>query len=242
MVKDWKRMPILDIGVDEAGRGPLIGDMVVAGVLADRDLIFNLVHDGLAESKELGSIKRREICYKAVRKGVLIVAVYISPWRIDSENLNNLEAEAIKWIIKVMGSVIGKVNNAEINVYIDEIKGRSHIVKQIIADYLKSKVEEIRVEPDADKNYPVVALASIFAKVLRDSSIRPLKKLFGEFGSGYPSDPRLNSWLKTNYSSSRKPPSFIRRSWSNLSDKAPSWYISKKKTAKHRTLLDFTKR
>lgn len=234
-------MSSFHIGIDEAGRGPLIGDMVVAGVMANKDVISDLIKDGLVESKQLSSTERREIYHKALSKGVFVVAVYVSPWRIDRENLNKLEVEAIRWIIEVISKTMGGVHNSEISVYIDEVKGKTNIVKQTVLEYLQSRINEIRMESDADKKYPVVALASIFAKVLRDYSINLLEKLFGDFGSGYPADPRLEDWLKSIYLSISKPPLFIRRSWSNLSNKAPSWYISKK-TVKHRTLFDFTKR
>ena len=75
---------------------------------------------------------------------------------------------------------------------------------------------ELIVENFADKNYPIVGAASIIAKTVRDQRIEELKLKYGDFGSGYPSDPVckqfLEKWIKTN----RFVPSFVRKKWSTI--------------------------
>ena len=72
---------------------------------------------------------------------------------------------------------------------------------------------EIVLEHKADLNYPVVAAASIIAKVERDKAVAKLREEHGDFGSGYPSDPVTKGWLENWISVNSKFPDFIRRSW-----------------------------
>jgi len=68
-------------------------------------------------------------------------------------------------------------------------------------------------EHKADRNYPIVSAASIIAKVERDREIAELAKYYGDFGSGYPSDPRTMRFLKQCVEKSYDYPNFVRRSW-----------------------------
>jgi ribonuclease H, mammalian HI/archaeal HII subfamily len=233
----------LYIGVDEAGRGPLIGDMVVAGVLSDGNKLKDLEMQGLVESKQLNAETRSTFYKKAIKHGVVVVAVYVPPWRIDNENLNKLEEEQIKWILKVFSKIIPGLGVDEVKVFIDEVKGSAQKIESAARELFSKYRLVFQMEPEADAKYSPVALASIFAKVMRDRNLDVLKKLHGDFGSGYSADPLTISWVKMNYKSSIKPPLFIRRSWRNLRNLAPEWYIEKKaENRKHRSLFDFTKR
>jgi ribonuclease HII len=68
-------------------------------------------------------------------------------------------------------------------------------------------------EHKADRNYPIVSAASIIAKVERDASVDALRTEFGNFGTGYLTDPRttafLNAWIKTH----DEYPECVRKSW-----------------------------
>ncbi|MEM0031014.1 MAG: ribonuclease HII [Desulfurococcaceae archaeon] len=234
---------ILHIGIDEAGRGPLIGDLVIAGVLVDDSTLEKLRLNGLAESKQLNSKSRNEFYKEAVRSKAVVIAVYIPPWRIDRENLNKLEEKYIVWIIGVLRRLLGENKNAEIKITIDEVKGSAKRIESFVREVFNGVKVDYRMEPGADAKYSSVALASIFAKVMRDLNLLALKKLFGDFGSGYSTDPLLLDWIKQNYKPEQNPPLFIRRSWRNLKNIAPKWYIEKKKGPwRHRSILDYAKR
>ena len=69
------------------------------------------------------------------------------------------------------------------------------------------------LEHKADYKYPVVAAASILAKVTRDRYIKQLHEMYGDFGSGYPSDPKTQIFLEKNWNN--KSISFIRREWAS---------------------------
>ncbi len=68
-------------------------------------------------------------------------------------------------------------------------------------------------EHEADRNYPIVSAASIIAKVERDREISELADKIGDFGSGYPSDPRTKAFLKKCLENSDQYPDFVRKSW-----------------------------
>jgi len=76
-------------------------------------------------------------------------------------------------------------------------------------------VEKFEAEHKADENYSIVAAASICAKIMRDAKIEEIKQLVGDFGSGYPSDPKTIAAVKDKKMlASLKP--FIRERWKTL--------------------------
>lgn len=229
------------IGIDEAGRGCLIGDMVVAGVVITERVARELSEAGVTDSKQL-SIDQRFWYYNlALRMKPCVVEVYVPPWRIDRENINKLEVEAITWIVKTIEKIISRSSNVEVEVYIDEVKGRELTLDMIVRKAMGNRLKTLRIEPDADSKFTPVSIASVFAKVSRDQSIKSIKRIVGDFGSGYPADPRLESWIMNAKMVFKKPPRFIRRSWSNLKVTAPEWFREKKPGA-IRSLLEFLRR
>ncbi|MEM4101705.1 MAG: ribonuclease HII [Desulfurococcaceae archaeon] len=231
------------IGVDEAGRGPLIGDMVIVAVAIPQYMENTLLNEGVRDSKTLNPEKRRRLSHFLLGSDLLSVAVYVPPWRIDESNLNDVEARYIGKALGMLSRVLNKLQPSEVHVYVDEVKGRSEMIKKHVASMLRSCERLIvRVEPEADAKYTAVSVASILAKVFRDSSLTPLRRIFGDFGSGYASDSRTISWVSSYYASRREPPVFIRRTWRTLRDIAPDWYTSKRRTSGYRTLLDYAKR
>lgn len=232
----------LILGVDEAGRGPVIGDMVVACVLIKPRALIEIEKSGLRESKQLGAKKRRYFYREILKKGVVAILVYVHPWRIDRENLNDVEVESISWIMKIVQKIICNAKPDEIHVYVDEIKGRAKILKNIVEKTIGKYKLEFIMEPNADVKYPAVAIASIFAKVSRDKNLEVIKKLVGDIGSGYPADLKTRDWLLNIYNADTTPPLYVRRSWSILRNIAPKWYTEKKRRKEQRSLLDFIKR
>lgn len=212
-------------GVDEAGRGSVLGPLVVAGVSIQEWKIPELVSLGVKDSKLLLPKRRRNL-YKKI-KNIASEVTYekILPKQIDKVvfrgerlyRLNYLEA-------KSMSSVLNKLHFDR--AYIDCCDTNQLRFGQLVSDLVADKrgwaftlgeknpfVEKIVSEHHADRNYPVVSAASIIAKVARDSSIKRLQKKHGDFGSGYPSDPCTLSYLRRCYESSSKFPEITRLSW-----------------------------
>ena len=196
-------------GIDEAGRGPVIGPMVIAGVLVTRAEEALLKKLGVRDSKLITPPRRNKLARSIkniVKKFKILI---ISPATIDTEvssessNLNLLEARKSAEIITGLKPSI---------VYLDcpsnNIKGYTQQVKK----YLKKKVTIIS-EHKADKKYIAVSAASIIAKVTRDYEIAKIQKSIKvPIGSGYPSDPITQAFLTRYY---KKYPLYIRRSWSS---------------------------
>jgi ribonuclease HII len=190
----------LILGIDDAGRGPVIGPMILAGCLVDESTEKEFKKLGIKDSKEL-TPKRREFLAAIIRgKAETFEIAMAFPIEIDESltsgtNLNHLEA------IKI-ASIINKINKGykRIKVIIDCPSVNICQWK----DLLKTKIEnlsnlEIVCEHKADKNHISVSAASILAKSAREKEMNKLREKYGEeMGSGYTSDPSTIKFLEKN--------------------------------------------
>jgi ribonuclease HII len=202
------------LGIDEAGKGPVIGPMVIAGCLVDEATEKEFKKLGIKDSKEL-TPKRREFLANIIReKAETFEIVIISPQEIDNSlnkgtNLNQLES------IKI-SEIINKINKGykKIKVVID--CPSVGIAKW--ADSLKMKIEnlsnlEIVCEHKADKNHVAVSAASVLAKSTREKEMDLLKEKYGsEIGSGYTSDPATIHYLEL-HADDPKDANIFRKTW-----------------------------
>ena len=192
-------------GVDDAGRGPMLGPLVIAGVSIDKKNIKKLSALGVKDSKKL-TPKLREHLYKKI---IEIVDDYyiakISPRLIDASVkkhcLNGLEAKYMAKVVSKLNPDISYVDSCDVN--------PSRFGKEI------SKLSEnhkIKSYHRADSRFLVVAAASILAKVTRDKAIAKLRKNY-DLGSGYPSDSVTVKFVTKYYKNNHVLPNFVRKSW-----------------------------
>lgn len=195
-------------GIDEAGRGPIIGPIVICGVLVDETDIARLKEMGVKDSKLLTPRKRESLAkeIESIAKG--IKTVMIPPVEVDAAvdgnhiNLNWLEALTSAEIINIL--------NPETAI-LDCPSPNTTAYKSYVRERLTKKDTRLIVEHKADVNHPSVAAASIIAKVCRDAEIESIKKHVGvDFGSGYMADERTVRFLKQYW---RKHPEIFRHSW-----------------------------
>lgn len=213
-------------GIDEAGRGPVIGPLVIAGVLVAEKDIPKLKKMGVTDSKLL-TRKKREYLFKKIMGIVkMYKIVVIGPKEIDDAlnsdelNLNWLEANKSADIINELNPKKATIDSPSNNIP----AYRSYILKQ-----LKNKELELECMHKADLKRVYVGAASILAKVTRDNEIDKIKKKIGiDLGSGYPSDEITQKFLKENWN---KYPEIFRKTWSSYSS------VSKAKNQKK--LADF---
>ncbi|MEM4532647.1 MAG: ribonuclease HII [Desulfurococcaceae archaeon] len=219
----------LHIGVDEAGRGPVLGDLVVGLVVLNNQQYVYLKNLGIRDSKELTPIQREYFVNSIYENSIIVHTTYLPPLVIDLNRLNRLLAKTFVSSINIALTILRKFfdENTIVKIYTDEVTGYSDSIKAMINRKIFGNID-IVVEPKADKKYTVVSAASIVAKYYRDRNLYLSKKIYGNFGSGYPSDQRTRLWIVENYSIYRDPPVIIRRSWSTLSVLAPKWYSSVK--------------
>ncbi|MGC8975104.1 MAG: ribonuclease HII, partial [Thermoprotei archaeon] len=185
---------------------PVIGDMFVACVGFRGELTEYLRELGVRDSKSLSPRARATLFSRIVEIAEVVLVRRYSPSVIDESNLNKLFVDAVISFIKTVLSMGIDVRE----VYVDAVSSPKHR-----KDLIEGVPPNIRLvyEYKADVKYPAVAAASIIAKFLRDSHVSYLRSVYGEFGSGYPSDPRTIKWL-TEHPLSGVP--IVRRSWSTL--------------------------
>jgi ribonuclease HII len=202
---------MLVAGVDDAGRGSVIGPLVIAGILIDEKEVPKLVRLGVKDSKLLSPSRRESLAIEIKRLAQKHAIIKLSPAEIDKvvekgrklHRLNRLEAQAMAKVIELL-----KPNVA----YVDASDVLEERFKQHILEYLSFKVEIIS-EHKADRKYPVVSAASIIAKVERDKAIAELKAKYGDFGCGYPTDPKTLEFLRRCLENFKEYPEFVRKSW-----------------------------
>jgi len=202
---------VLVAGVDEAGRGCVIGPLVIAGVLAKEEILPVLTKLGVKDSKLLSPQKRESLAVEIRRLTDKHIIVKLSPLEIDRvvesgrklHKLNRLEAEN-------MARIIDALNPEE--AYVDAADVLEERFKHHIQERMKSKARIVS-KHKADKIYPVVSAASIIAKVERDREIALLTAQYGDFGSGYLTDPKTMIFLKQWLDKHGDYPDCVRKSW-----------------------------
>jgi ribonuclease HII len=192
-------------GVDDAGRGSVLGPLVIAGVSAERTKIKHLSEIGVKDSKQL-SPKAREMLYKKI---IAIVDDYyiarISPQIIDqsvrNNQLNHLEAKYMAKVISKLRPCSSYVDSCDVN--------PSRFGKEISKLANSGKIYS---RHHADSRFVIVSAASIVAKVNRDRAIEKLRKKY-DLGSGYPSDSKTMKFIKKWMLDHHEIPKFVRKSW-----------------------------
>jgi len=198
-------------GVDEAGRGPLIGDLFMALVAIDDGAESLLRSLGVRDSKKLTRKRREELFGYIAGVAEAVLVARVLPSDIDKENINTLEIKTLCRLIAEAYSTI-EIDRIYIDAFVDPNKITNYLRKCLE----KSHIDNIVAVYDADSTYVVVSAASIIAKVLRDRHIDTLKQIYGDFGSGYPSDERTIDWLKKYYQNYRAIPPIVRKSWKTI--------------------------
>ncbi len=193
-------------GVDEAGRGPVIGPLVVAGVLISEACVKKLENIGVRDSKALPPA-RREALYNDIVGAYKCHVVTVDAGELDTlmvnKSLNEIEAVCYAKVIE---------NLAPEAAYVDAADVSCRNFERMILKHLSFSPKLI-VEHKADERYPVVSAASIIAKVERDREIKRLHKLHGDFGSGYSSDERTQSFIKRCFRENKSFPNCVRKRW-----------------------------
>jgi ribonuclease HII len=201
------------IGIDDAGRGPVIGPMILAGVLIEENEEITIKEWGAKDSKMLTPKKRREIKEKILKKFKSHIEIS-TPKEIDeSSNLNYLEAIKTAKIINKLTEDLDEKVNVIIDCPSVNIASWSNDVQKLIK---KPEIVNLSCEHKADEVHPVVSAASILAKEKREDEVYRLKQEIGkDFGSGYPADPKTKEFIKDNFQD-EKYKHIIRFSWNTV--------------------------
>jgi len=154
------------LGIDEVGRGPWAGPMVVGACILG-DAIIN----DLTDSKKLSSKKRTELAYEIKQKAVLIATGWVTSKEIDELGLTDALKLATQRAVKKIDEQIKE--NKNIKPY-----------NEIVIDGTIRLIDNPKVKtlPKADLLVPTVSAASIIAKVARDSYMVKLGEKYPHYG------------------------------------------------------------
>ena len=207
-------MPELILGVDDAGRGPVIGPMVLAGCLVNDELQSEFKKMGVKDSKQLTS-KRRAFLADVIReKAEDFEVAIVYPDEIESNNTNGTKLNEVEAI--ACAQIINRINKGygKMRVVLDCPSTGINKWK----DFLKTKIDdlsnlEVVCEHKADVNHVAVSAASIIAKDVREKEMAILKEKYGhEIGSGYSSDPNTRRFLE-KHAKKYQDDGFFRKTW-----------------------------
>ncbi len=219
----------VEVGIDEAGRGPVFGPMVYAGVAWPVRCRADFAKLGFADSKEV-SAEDREALFELIRefdqkllhqKSVICSTLELTAKQLsfNKESLNTYSHNCAISIIRHFLALGLKVTRAYLDTVGDEVKYRQLLEREF--DFLTHKIE-FTVCSKADSKFPVVSAASIVAKVTRDEQVKNIVirepiEVNREFGSGYPGDPKTIKWLDDHFDPFfGYPQSAVRFSWSTV--------------------------
>jgi ribonuclease HII len=192
-------------GIDDAGRGSMLGPLVIAGISLDKKNLKQLSSLGVKDSKKL-SPKSREDLYKKILKIVDdYYIVKLSPKSIDASVknhcLNDLEAKYMAKVVSKLNPDTSYVDSCDVN--------PTRFGREISKMSGNHKIKSYHY---ADSRFVVVSAASILAKVTRDRAIMKLRKDH-HLGSGYPSDSITVKFVLNYYNVNHLLPNFVRKSW-----------------------------
>ncbi|QPG77362.1 hypothetical protein FOA43_004775 [Brettanomyces nanus] len=199
---------IIILGVDEAGRGPVLGPMVYGTAYIRKKDAHLLKEFGFDDSKKLTEQKRGQlmqgIC--GVEESLFnclgwattsITARDISAGMLrPRQSTYNLNIQAHDVTMELIDSILRRGVKVQ-EIYIDTVGPPITYQKKLQNRFPNLKVT---VTKKADSLFPIVSAASIVAKVTRDYSLlhsAKQRELEGSWGSGYPSDPRTTKWLNS---------------------------------------------
>jgi ribonuclease HII len=203
------------LGIDEAGRGSVLGPLVVGGFLAERDRLDELKALGVRDSK-LCTREQREVLYDGLKELGERIAIEIPPTEIDSavahRQLNVLEARVFAKLLRMTDAR---------EVFVDACDPRAERFGRRVKAMARTSARVVS-RHHADRDLPVVSAASIVAKVCRDRAMDRLRiQLDSDCGSGYASDAKTQQFVTTHLSAETERVAWLRYSWKTVSRLKP---------------------
>lgn len=200
------------LGIDEAGRGPVIGSMFIGGFSIPKEKLEKLSKIGLKDSKKLTDKKRESLRKEIENYGETHLKEFSANQIDELREVMSLNVIELKGFAKMIDEIKPDV------VYIDlpEPNAERFInkIKNNMETQKKDRIEFI-AEHEADDTYPVVSAASVVAKSARERHVKKLHKKYGyDFRSGYPHDKPTIEFLETYVREKGELPPETRESWS----------------------------
>ncbi len=196
-------------GVDEAGRGPVLGPLVLCGVCFLKKNLGFLKSIGVKDSKKLTPKKRKELAQLIISNCQSYSVIVVSPEEIDEREIKNMSLNRLEEI--KMAEILNKLRSDEI--YLDAADVKEERFGKSVKELLNYTPKKLVSKHKADDNYPIVSAASIIAKDKRDDLMKDISEKHGNVGSGYPSDEKTITFLKEWVKEHKEAPTFARKTW-----------------------------
>jgi ribonuclease HII len=148
-----------------------------------------------------------------------ISIVEAQPKEIDDVVLHAQKLRKLNFLeARMMAQVIGEL--APDSAYVDASDVNEARYAEDIRAFLPASLRGVKLfsEHHADRTYPVVSAASIIAKVRRDAMIEGLRQQYGDFGSGYMTDPKTMAFLRNWRRTHTEYPPIVRLSWKTIKE------------------------
>lgn len=201
------------VGVDEAGRGPVLGSMFIAAVAVDERM---QLPDGIDDSKRIPDRTRERLATMLrdddmirTRSTEVDVALIDDP----ATNLTDVTIDAVQQVIfDVLPAMSEPVTCILDAADVDEDRYARRVSRGLPA------AVDVIAKHGADGEDSVVGAASIIAKSNRERHVESLGNQFGDIGSGYPSDPTTRTFLERYVAENGSLPACARKSWKTSTD------------------------
>ncbi|MHA1584963.1 MAG: ribonuclease HII, partial [Promethearchaeota archaeon] len=217
-------------GLDEAGRGPVIGPLVIGCALIKEENLHLLDEIGVDDSKKLSPKKRSEMAGKI--RGICDLAETLVITSQEINVLHDIQHLTLNKIEEIhFGKLLNSLSMKPDKIYLDACDTVEERFGISIGKLLKFKPKKIISKHRGDSIFTVVGASSILAKTVRDEIIEEYKLKYGNIGSGYPSDPSTKVYLDEYYSTHRKFPPIV-RTWWKTAENIVKKYEEKKKQRK----------
>jgi ribonuclease HII len=206
------------MGLDETGKGEIIGPLILVGVLFKKDLFNEIDYIiGSSDTKKRHDFEYWDNIFRKLKglTGFFYYSIEIPPRRIDKDNINHLLDEGYTKIIKFL---LRDLDSKRVRVVIDD-----YGVGDVLRRFLDTLDCEIIIEKNSEDKYLETRTASIISKRLREEKIKKIRE-DGRYiidgitiGSGNLDDKETLEWLRRWMQKEKKLPSFIRKSYIDIS-------------------------
>jgi len=210
------------IGLDETGKGEVIGHTVLTGVIFPKEVFKDIdLLVGPADTKRRHKFEYWDVIFKkldALRgKGLDFIYEKIPPWHVDRYNLNKIMDVSYQRILSIF---LRKVKINQCRVVLDDY-GIGHTLKRFLK-FIEQQGAEVITEKNSEDKYLEVKTASLISKRLREAVIKAVNEsseyqIDGlSIGSGNAGDPKTDAWLRAWWGRHKSWPWFVKRSFRNV--------------------------
>lgn len=213
------------IGLDEAGKGELVGHLFLSGVLIPNNILSDLDNIvGTADTKNKKSFEYWDGIFKNIdnqrKRGLDFVLERIEPWIFDQYNVNKIIDVVYQ---RILNEFLRRIDSiSEVRIVLDDY-GIGPSLERFLK-FLEMQGAEVVVVHKADDDYLEAKVASLVSKRYREVVLKAINnneqfKINGQsIGSGNAGNPQTLQWLKDWHGSGKPWPWFIKKSFKTISE------------------------